>query len=147
MKNSGRGGADSRGCAGAASPGPGSPDGPSRFPGYSPRAKTSRRRWRRRRAASDAYDAASTDLPPHLRLDERLYLALDGDEEAEALRVLGDVSKPARRWERGVAATPGPGMGHVGAATPWRGAGTMRDPRPVARQVRVEGGVQSVFDA
>ena len=130
MKNSGRGARSSaRGTLEPASPGPGvSPDGPSRFPGLLPEGEdVAAALETAAKAASDAYDAASTDLPPHLRLDERLYLALDGDEEAEALRVLGDVSKPARAGgSGGVAATPGPGMGHVGAATPWRGAGTMR---------------------
>ena len=130
MKNSGRGArSPARGTLEPAAPGPGvSPDGPSRFPGLLPEGEDPAAALETAaKAASAAYDAASTDLPPHLRLDERLYLALDGDEEAEALRVLGDVSKPARAGgSGGVAATPGPGMAHVGTATPWRGAGTMR---------------------
>ena len=77
--------------------------------------------------AADAYAAASvaSGLAWHLRLDEGLYFALGAEEEAEAKRVLGDVSASAAAGGS-VAATPRPG-GQAGVpSTPWRGVGTMR---------------------
>lgn len=120
----------------AESPGEGlAKAGPARFPALLPDGGSSDEATRRglaaAHAAADAAYAKACAPLGHLRLDERLYLPTDAETEADSLRVLGDIKKPAAvGGSGGVAATPGPGKNldgvHGGTqpggvpGTPWR---------------------------
>ena len=120
----------------AESPGEGlAKAGPARFPALIPDAdddKASTRGLAAAHAAADAAYAKACAPLGHLRLDERLYIPTDAETEADSLRVLGDIKKPAAvGGSGGVAATPGPGKNLDGVlggthppggvpGTPWR---------------------------
>ena len=119
----------------AESPGEGlAKAGPARFPALlpdDPNGEATKRGLAAAHAAADAAYAKACAPLGHLRLDERLYLPTDAATEADSLRVLGDIKKPASvGGSGGVAATPGPGKNldgvHGGTqpggvpGTPWR---------------------------
>ena len=121
----------------AESPGEGlSKRGPARFPALLPDepAAVAKQALAAAATAADAAYLKSCKSLGHLRLDERLYLPVDGTEEADSLAVLGDIKKPATTGgSGGVAATPGPGKNldgnNVGGGvpgTPWRLTGAAR---------------------
>ena len=121
----------------AESPGEGlSKRGPARFPALLPDepAAVAKQALAAAATAADAAYLKSCESLGHLRLDERLYLPVDGTEEADSLAVLGDIKKPATTGgSGGVAATPGPGKNldgnNVGGGvpgTPWRLTGAAR---------------------
>ena len=121
----------------AESPGEGlSKRGPARFPALLPDepAAVAKQALAAAAAAADSAYLKSCQSLGHLRLDERLYLPVDGTEEADSLAVLGDIKKPATTGgSGGVAATPGPGKNldgnNVGGGvpgTPWRLTGAAR---------------------
>ena len=112
------------------SPSTGSRAVPRVSPGAPRRPEDVRRRWTWRRAASARTVARVDRSSPAPAPRRDAVPRVDATRSAEALAVLGDVSKPVTAGGRGgVAATPGPARASWDTSaprTPWRGASTMR---------------------